>query len=404
MSGIVQTGLWGFGEGPLIIAGPCSAESESQVMAAAMALSATGRVHLFRAGVWKPRSRPSTFAGEGVRALQWLRRVKEESGLPVTVEVASADHVRACLDAGIDALWLGARTVTNPFSVEAVAEALRGAELPVMVKNPLSPDLELWTGAIERIYRAGIRKIAAVHRGFTPYDRSQYRNLPKWEIAIELRSRIPSLPVICDPSHMSGVASLVPETAQKALDMNMDGLMIEVHHNPPGALSDKEQQLDPEGFVQMMERLHFHKAATGDLAFLSRLEELRNRIDSIDHQLIGLLAARMRISVEMGEFKCSEGLTVLQLERWLEILSSRTRQGESEGLESDFVGRVMRVIHNESIRCQDEVMRELRGNYGCPPAGSPPPDDDPSSAPTPPAAPPSDGASSAPTPLSGPGE
>jgi chorismate mutase len=239
-----------------------------------------------------------------------------------------------------------------------------------MVKNPLSPDLELWVGAIERVYSAGIRKIAAVHRGFTPYDKSRYRNLPKWELAIELRSRIPSLPVICDPSHMSGKASLVPETAQKALDMNMAGLMIEVHNDPAHALSDKEQQLDPDGFERMMGQLLFRKSTSGDSGFINHLEELRNRIDSIDHQLIGLLAARMRISEEMGEFKCRNGVTVFQLERWLEILKSRTQHGISEGLDREFVGRVIRIIHEESIRCQDEVMKRMRSSGGCPPAGN----------------------------------
>lgn len=367
---IVQTGSWGFGEGPLIIAGPCSAESEEQLMATAVALKATGRVHLFRAGLWKPRSRPSSFAGEGERALEWLRRVKAETGLPVTVEVASPEHAAACLEAGIDAVWLGARTVSNPFSVDAIVSAMQGTDIPVMVKNPLSPDLELWIGAIERVYSAGIRKIAAIHRGFTPYDKSRYRNLPKWELAIELRSRIPSLPVICDPSHMSGKAALVPETAQKALDMNMAGLMVEVHHDPSHALSDKEQQLDPEGFERMMGQLLFRKSTSGDSGFMNHLEELRNRIDSIDHQLIGLLASRMRISQEMGEFKCRNGVTVFQLERWLEILQSRTQHGITEGLDREFVGRVIRIIHEESIRCQDEVMKGLRSSGGCPPAGS----------------------------------
>jgi chorismate mutase len=365
---IVQTAEWGFGDGPLIIAGPCSAESEEQLMAAALALRATGRVHLFRAGLWKPRSRPSSFAGEGFRALEWLRRVRRETGLPVAVEVASPEHAMACLEAGVDAVWLGARTVSNPFSVDAVVAALRGADIPVLVKNPLSPDLELWIGAIERVSDAGIRKIAAVHRGFTPYDRSRYRNLPKWELAIELRSRIPSLPVICDPSHMSGSAALVPETAQKALNMNMAGLMIEVHHDPAHALSDKDQQLDPQGFEKMMAELQFRSSTSGDTGFLNRLEEMRNRIDSIDHQIIGLLAARMRISDEMGEFKCRNGVTVFQLERWLEILQSRTQQGISEGLDEEFTGRMIRAIHEESIRCQDEVMKRLRNTGGCPPA------------------------------------
>lgn len=367
---LVQTGSWGFGQGPLIIAGPCSAESEEQLMATAMALKAAGRVHLFRAGLWKPRSRPLSFAGEGFRALEWLLRVKAETGLPVAVEVASPEHAGACLEAGIDAVWLGARTVSNPFSVDAIVSVLRGADIPVMVKNPLSPDLELWVGAIERVYSAGIRKIAAIHRGFTPYDKSRYRNLPKWELAIELRSRIPSLPVICDPSHMSGKAALVPETAQKALDMNMAGLMIEVHNDPAHALSDKEQQLNPGEFEKMMGSLLFRSSTSGDIGFINHLEELRNRIDSIDHQLIGLLASRMRISEEMGEYKCRSGVTVFQLERWLEILQSRTQHGISEGLDIEFVGRVIRMIHDESIRCQDVVMKKLRLAGGCPPAGS----------------------------------
>jgi chorismate mutase len=365
---IVQTGLWGFGEGPLIIAGPCSAESEEQLMATATALKATGRVHLFRAGLWKPRSRPSSFTGEGFRALEWLRRVKAETGLPVTVEVASPEHAAACLEAGIDAVWLGARTVTNPFSVEAIASALHGATIPVLVKNPLSPDLELWMGAIERIYSAGIRKIAAVHRGFTPYEKSRYRNIPKWELAIELRSRIPSLPVICDPSHMSGKAALVPETAQKALDMNMAGLMVEVHIDPPHALSDRDQQLNPEELTKMMQELVFRSSSPDYAGFLNMLDGMRNRIDSIDHQIIGLLAARMRISEEMGEFKCCSGVTVFQLERWLEILHTRTEQGMIEGLGEEFTGRIIRMIHEESIRCQDEVMKKLRSARGCTPS------------------------------------
>jgi len=260
--------------------------------------------------------------------------------------------------------------VSNPFSVDIIASALRGSDIPVMVKNPLSPDLDLWEGAIERVYSAGIRKIAAIHRGFTPYNKSRYRNLPQWELAIELRSRIPSLPVICDPSHMSGKASLVPEMAQKALDMNMAGLMIEVHHDPASALSDREQQLTPDEFEKMMGSLLFRSHTSSDIGFINHLEELRNRIDSIDYQLIGLLASRMRISGEMGEYKCRSGVTVFQLDRWLEILESRTQQGVSEGLDIEFVGRVIRMIHEESIRCQDVVMKKLHDAGGCPPAGS----------------------------------
>jgi chorismate mutase len=364
---IEPTGSWGYGEGPLIIAGPCSAESEEQLLTIGKALRATGRVNIFRAGLWKPRSRPSSFGGEGFRALSWLRRVKEETGLPVAVEVASPLHVEACLKDGIDVVWLGARTVSNPFSVDEIVPALAGTDIPVLVKNPLSPDVELWTGAIERVYSAGIRKIAAVHRGFTPYEKNRYRNIPKWELAIELRSRIPSLPVICDPSHMSGKAALVPETSQKAIDMNMAGLMVEVHHDPRHALSDRDQQLDPVMFTTMMDKLVFRSTTSSDTGFLNRLEELRNRIDSIDQQIIELVAARMRISLEMGEFKCLNDVAVFQLGRWIEILETRTQNGISEGLDEEFTGRLIRMIHEESIRCQDRVMEDLRRDMRCPP-------------------------------------
>jgi chorismate mutase len=359
--------LWGYGAGPLIIAGPCSAESEEQVMITARALKATGRVHLFRAGIWKPRSHPSSFGGEGVRALGWLRRAREETGLPTAVEVASPQHVEECVRYGIDMLWLGARTVSNPFSVDEIARGLQGITMPVLIKNPLGPDLELWTGAIERIYDCGINRIAAVHRGFTPYEKSRYRNIPKWELAIELRSRIPSLPVICDPSHMSGKADLVPATAQKALDMNMAGLMIEVHHDPQHALSDRDQQLDHSSFEKMINSLIFRKSTSDNIGFINQLEELRNQIDSIDHQIIELVASRMRISDRMGEYKCRNDVTVFQLERWLEILHTRVEHGVSEGLEKDFVERLIKILHEESIRCQDKVMNQLRHGGICAP-------------------------------------
>jgi chorismate mutase len=363
-----EIGSWGFGEAPLIIAGPCSAESEEQLLVTARALKATGRVHILRAGLWKPRSRPSSFGGEGYKALEWLRTVKQETGLPVAVEVASPLHAEACMKAGIDVVWLGARTVSNPFSVDEIVAALRGTNQPVLVKNPLGPDLELWQGAIERVHAAGIEKIAAIHRGFTPYEKNRYRNIPKWELAIELRSRIPSLPVLCDPSHMTGRADLVPGMAQKALDLNMAGLMVEVHHDPHNALSDKEQQLDIPSFKKMMERLVFRASTSDDTGFRNRLGEMRDRIDSIDNQIIELVASRMRISREMGEFKCLNDITIFQLERWLEILQTRTSHGVAEELDRVFVGKLIRLIHEESIRCQEKVMEELRERGGCPPA------------------------------------
>ncbi len=359
---IESLGSWGFGNGPFIIAGPCSAESEEQVMTIAASLKSSGRVNLFRSGLWKPRSRPGTFKGEGVKALRWLQRVKEEVGLPVAIEVASPRHVDECLNFGIDVLWLGARTVSNPFSVDEIARALRGTSVPVMVKNPLGPDLELWIGAIERLYANDIRKLAGVHRGFTPLEKTNYRNIPKWELAIELRSRIPLLPVICDPSHMAGKADLVPEIAQRALDLNMSGLMIEVHNNPAKALSDSEQQLNPESFNELMGKLIFRYPDSNDVGFRNRLEELRDQVDSLDYQIIDLIASRMRISERMGEYKYRKNVTVLQLERWLEILKTRTEQGLSVGLNKEFVEQFIKVIHEESIRCQENVMDRLRGS------------------------------------------
>ena len=357
---------WGVGVPPLIIAGPCSAESEAQVLSVARALKATGKVHLFRSGVWKPRSRPGTFSGEGLKALEWLQCVRRDVQLPVAVEVASPLHVEAVLEHGIDVIWLGARTVSNPFSVDEIARALKGTDIPVMVKNPLGPDVELWLGAIERLYAVGLRRLAGVHRGFTPYGNSLYRNIPKWEIAIELRRRVPSLPVLCDPSHMAGRADLVPDAAQKALDMNMSGLMIEVHPDPHKALSDKEQQLKPDDFVHLMDNLVFRKERSDDTGFLSQLEDLRRQIDSIDSQLIDLVAQRMRISGIMGEYKWKNKVTVFQLDRWIEILRTRIDQGEQMGLNRDFVEHLLQFIHDESMRCQTEVMDELRKNNRLP--------------------------------------
>lgn len=359
---IESLGSWGFGNEPFIIAGPCSAESEEQVMSIAASLKSSGRVNLFRSGLWKPRSRPGTFKGEGVKALRWLKRVREEIGLPVAIEVASPDHVDECLKYGIDVMWLGARTVSNPFSVDEIARALRGTDSPVLVKNPLGPDIELWQGAIERLYANDIRKLAAVHRGFTPMEKTNYRNIPKWELAIELRSRIPLLPVICDPSHMAGKSDLVPEIAQRALDLNMSGLMIEVHSNPAKALSDSEQQLDPESFNDLMKKLIFRVADSNDIGFRNRLEELRDQVDSIDYQIIDLVASRMRISERMGEYKYEKNVTVLQMERWLEILKTRTDQGLNVGLEKEFVEHLIKVIHEESIRYQENIMDRLKGS------------------------------------------
>ena len=347
---------------PFIIAGPCSAESEEQVLTIADYLKTTGNVNLFRAGVWKPRTRPGTFSGVGVKALKWLQRVQSEYNLRVTVEVASPKHVEACLKYGIDVLWIGARTVSNPFSVEELSEALRGVDIPVLIKNPLSPDIDLWQGAIERIFAVGVKRIAAVHRGFSPFERTLYRNMPKWEIPIELRQRIRNLPVICDPSHISGRADFVHEIAQKALDLTMSGLMIEVHPNPSEALSDSAQQLNFDQFSSLMSTLIIRKSTIDDKGFLNQLEELRNQIDSIDFQLIELVASRMNISEKMGEYKFKNNVAVLQMERWLEILRTRTEHGTLRDLEPAFIERMMTLLHQESIRIQTAILNNLKTN------------------------------------------
>jgi chorismate mutase len=358
----LHTWFEGFDNYPLIIAGPCSAESEEQVLSTAGFLKETGKVNLFRAGIWKPRTRPGSFGGAGVKALKWLERVSSDLNLRVTVEVASPKHVEACLKHGIDVLWIGARTVSNPFSVDELSQALKGVDIPVLIKNPLSPDIDLWMGAVERIYSAGIRRIAAVHRGFSPFERTLYRNMPKWEIPIELRQRIINLPVLCDPSHIAGRADLVAEIAQKAMDLNMSGLMIEVHPNPSEALSDSAQQLNFEAFSRLLSGLIIRKPTTDNQRFLNQLEELRHQIDSIDHQLIDLIASRMNVSAKMGEYKCRNNVTILQMERWLEILRTRTEHGTVLGLEKSFIERVMKLLHQESIHIQTEIMNNLRTN------------------------------------------
>lgn len=361
----LHTWFDGFESYPLMIAGPCSAESEQQVLSIAKFLKKTGKVNLYRAGIWKPRTRPGSFSGAGVKALKWLEMVKSEHNLRVTVEVASPKHVEACLKHGIDVLWIGARTVSNPFSVDELTQALKGVDIPVMIKNPLSPDIDLWTGAVERIYSSGIRKIAAIHRGFSPFERTLYRNTPKWEIPIELRQRINTLPVFCDPSHIAGRADLVADVSQKAMDLNMSGLMIEVHPNPSKALSDSAQQLDYKAFSKLLSGLIIRKPTTNNKRFLNQLEELRHKIDSIDHQLVDLIAARMDVSEKMGEYKCRNNVTILQMERWLEILRTRTEQGMVLGLEKTFIEEVLKLLHQESIRIQTDKMNSLRTKGEC---------------------------------------
>lgn len=354
-----------FVPGPLFIAGPCSAESEEQLFEIAGGLKGASKPAVFRAGVWKPRSRPGSFSGVGARALKWLAAVKEMYGMRIAVEAATPGHVEACLRAGVDILWVGARTASNPFSVDEIAVALRGVDIPVLVKNPLNPDIDLWIGALERINRAGITRIAAVHRGFSPFERTRYRNMPKWEIPIELKRRYRDLQVICDPSHIAGDSSLVREIAQKAMDLNMDGLMTEVHGNPAEALSDPLQQLAPSAYRHLIKNLIIRKAVVDDPGFINQLEEIRNQVDSVDHQMIELVARRMELSDQIGEYKCRNNVAILQMERWLEILRTRTEQAESLNLNPEFVENLLKVIHQESIRRQTEIMTSMKKRGKC---------------------------------------
>jgi chorismate mutase len=344
------------GKRKLIIAGPCGAESEEQVMETAKGVAANGKVSLFRSGVWKPRSRPGAFEGMGEEALKWLNRVQNEIGLPVTVEVANAQHVELALKYNVDVLWIGARTTVNPFSVQEIADALKGVEIPVLVKNPVNADLPLWIGALERMNRAGIKKLGAIHRGFHTSLQTQYRNAPMWELAIELKASCPALPIICDPSHISGRRDLIEDVAQRALDLDMDGLMIETHRDPDSALSDAKQQLTPAALAQLLEKLVMRETSIGDAGFEHMLSTLREVIDEIDQEIIQSFARRMQVVERIGEFKHDHGVTILQIERWLEILRTRTEAGESLGLDKDVVVELCQLLHKASIRKQTEVM------------------------------------------------
>lgn len=341
---------------PVMIAGPCSAESEEQVLATAHGIAKIPAVKIFRVGIWKPRSRPGTFEGAGSEALEWLKRVKAETGLRICVEVATAAHVEMAVKAGVDILWIGARTTANPFSVDQISQAMVGLDIPVMVKNPVNPDLELWIGALERINRAGIKKLAAIHRGFYPYEKNRLRNIPKWELAIDLKSKFPSLPIICDPSHIAGQASLVPEIAQKALNISMDGLMIEVHCNPLVALSDAKQQITPAQLSSLLGELVFRSPSSANDEFLNKIEQFRNRIDSIDQQMIELLGQRMRIVEEIGEYKKNNNVAVFQLRRWEDMLQSRIDFGKKFELNEEYIKNLLQLVHNESIRKQADIL------------------------------------------------
>lgn len=352
-------------QGPLFIAGPCSAESEEQLHVIASGLTGRAKPHIFRAGVWKPRTRPGSFNGVGAEALKWLVETGRAYKIRTATEAATGKHVEACLKAGVDLLWIGARTVANPFSVDEIGDALRGVDIPVLVKNPLNPDIDLWIGALERISRSGITRLAAVHRGFSPFERTRYRNMPKWEIPIELRRRYRNLPIICDPSHIAGDTKYVREVAQKAMDLSFDGLMTEVHSDPSKALSDASQQFSLAAYRRMVSSLVVRKAIADDPGFMDQLEELRNQVDSVDHQVIDLIARRMEISDQIGEYKCMNNVAVLQMERWLEILETRMGHAASVSLDRGFIESMLKIIHQESIRRQTGVMARMKAKGKC---------------------------------------
>ncbi|OKZ27109.1 MAG: 3-deoxy-7-phosphoheptulonate synthase [Prevotella sp. AG:487_50_53] len=338
-------------ERPLVIAGPCSAETEEQVMTTARQLEDKG-CRMFRAGVWKPRTKPGGFEGQGETALPWLQNVKKSTGMLVATEVATPEHVELALKYGIDILWIGARTSANPFAMQALADSLKGVDVPVLVKNPVNPDLELWIGALERINQAGVTRLAAIHRGFSSYDKKIYRNLPMWQIPIELRRRFPSLPIMCDPSHIGGSRELVAPLCQQAMDLGFDGLIVESHCSPDSAWSDAKQQITPDvlDYILSLLVIRDEKVTT------EGIHVLRKQIDELDNQLIELLAKRMRVCREIGQYKKEHNMTVLQTSRYNEILDKRGAQGALCGMSADFIRSVFEEVHEESVRQQMEII------------------------------------------------
>ena len=341
---------------PYLIAGPCSAESENQLLTIAKAVE--GTADIFRAGVWKPRTKPNSFEGIGKDALSWLKTIQQETSLKVVTEVATAKHVELCLESGVDMLWIGARTTVNPFYVQEIAEALRGVDIPVFVKNPIHPELGLWLGAFERLHKVGVKQLAAIHRGFYSYEKVAFRNDPKWEIPIKLREEVRDLPIICDPSHIAGKSALVGDIAQTAMDINLDGLMIETHHNPSAALSDAEQQVTPKELNSIMNNLVLRDTKLRDEEFKGRLLNFRNQIDNFDTKIIELLDNRKQVVEHIANFKNENKLTIFQIDRWFEILNTRKENANLLGVDEQMVEEIFALIHKYSILTQTKIMRK----------------------------------------------
>ncbi len=340
---------------PLVIAGPCSAETEEQVMEIAHALKDTD-VNYYRAGIWKPRTRPGNFEGVGAIGLKWLQRVREETGLMTATEVANRTHVELALEHDVDLLWIGARSTVSPFIVQEIADALQGTDRVVLVKNPVNPDLSLWLGAVERLHSAGIEKLGVIHRGFSTYEKTKYRNIPEWQLAIELQTRFPDLPLINDPSHITGRRDLIFDVSQTALDLNFDGLMIETHRDPDRAWSDAAQQVTPARLVQIMKDLRIRKETDEEAEYKGKLSNLRAQIDVIDQQLIEILGRRMKVADDIGALKKQRNVAVLQTNRWNAILGKMILEGEGKGLSEEFVLRMFKAIHQESINHQEKII------------------------------------------------
>lgn len=341
---------------PLVIAGPCSAETEEQVLTIANALK-NSDVNYFRAGIWKPRTRPGNFEGIGALGLKWLQRVKEETGLKTATEVANRAHVELALEHDIDMLWIGARSTVSPFIVQEIADALKGTDKVVLVKNPVNPDLALWLGAIERLATSDIKKLGVIHRGFSTYEKTKYRNNPEWQLPIELQNRFPDLPLILDPSHIAGNRDLIFDISQTALDLNFDGLMIETHHNPEKAWSDAAQQVTPESLIRIMKDLKIRKETTPEAEYTIAINNLRAQIDVVDNQIIELLGKRMIVADGIGKLKKANNVSVLQTKRWNEILGKMVLEGQEKGLSEEFILKMFKVIHQESINHQENIFK-----------------------------------------------